>query len=209
MVRSKEYQALLAGFVADIVGLASRVQRDLVQDALQSLGVKGAPLEQWRAAAVPRRIRRAAAPSERLAPVRRTNRQADVEHQDVAGTGKQQGARRRRPAAPTPELHGEAADASVEVAQRVPREPPQLPPDAPELTDREALVLDAVRRFAGRTAAEIAPHCGLPNGTAYVVLRALLAKGCVVTRRTTRGIAYRLASHNATVARTGDSTIEP
>jgi len=56
---------------------------------------------------------------------------------------------------------------------------------------REALVLDAVRSLGQATAAEIARQGGLPNGTAYVVLRSLLARGEVARADTARGVEYR------------------
>jgi uncharacterized membrane protein len=58
---------------------------------------------------------------------------------------------------------------------------------------REAAVLDAVRSLGQGTAAEIARQGGLPNGTVYVVLRALVARGHVARSDTARGVEYRAA----------------
>ncbi len=58
---------------------------------------------------------------------------------------------------------------------------------------REVLVLDAVRSLGRGTAAEIARQGGLPNGTVYVVLRSLVARGQVAKAETARGLEYRIA----------------
>jgi hypothetical protein len=57
-------------------------------------------------------------------------------------------------------------------------------------SEREALVLDAVRSLARATATEIAGRCGQPNGSVAVVLRALVARGLVAKAETPRGVEY-------------------
>jgi hypothetical protein len=55
-------------------------------------------------------------------------------------------------------------------------------------------VLDAVRSLVRVTAGEIARHTALPNGTVYVLLRSLVARGRVAKTATARGVEYSLVS---------------
>src|SRR5262245_25192872 len=55
-------------------------------------------------------------------------------------------------------------------------------------SDREAVVLDTVRALVRGTTTEIATRCGLPNGSVYVALRALVARGRVARAETARGV---------------------
>lgn len=61
-------------------------------------------------------------------------------------------------------------------------------------SDREAVVLETARCLVRGTAAEIAARSGLPNGSVYVALRALVARGRVARAETARGIEYSLVS---------------
>lgn len=65
---------------------------------------------------------------------------------------------------------------------------------ASAVPEREALVLDAVRALVRATAAEIAERSGQPNGSVYVTLRGLVARGLVAKTETARGIEYSLVS---------------
>jgi hypothetical protein len=56
------------------------------------------------------------------------------------------------------------------------------------------VVLEAVRALVRGTATEIAARSGLPNGSVYVVLRSLVARGKVARAETARGIEYSLVS---------------
>jgi hypothetical protein len=58
---------------------------------------------------------------------------------------------------------------------------------------RETAVLGAVRSLVRATAAEVAQATGLANGTAVVVLRALVASGQVAKASTARGVEYNPA----------------
>jgi hypothetical protein len=64
----------------------------------------------------------------------------------------------------------------------------------PSSGGRETVVLEAVRALVRGTAAEIAKHGGLPNGSVYVVLRSLVARGKVARAETPRGVEYSLVS---------------
>lgn len=61
-------------------------------------------------------------------------------------------------------------------------------------SDREAVVLETVRSLVRGTATEIATRSGLPNGSVYVALRALVARGRVARAETARGVEYSLVS---------------
>ncbi|WP_437301096.1 helix-turn-helix domain-containing protein [Sorangium sp. So ce426] len=61
-------------------------------------------------------------------------------------------------------------------------------------SDREAVVLETVRALVRGTATEIATRSGLPNGSVYVTLRALVARGRVARAGTARGAEYSLVS---------------
>ncbi|MDC0676168.1 helix-turn-helix domain-containing protein [Sorangium atrum] len=61
-------------------------------------------------------------------------------------------------------------------------------------SDREAVVLETVRSLVRGTATEIATRSGLPNGSVYVALRALVARGRVARAGTARGAEYSLVS---------------
>ena len=63
--------------------------------------------------------------------------------------------------------------------------------------EREALMLESVRTLVRATAGEIAQHGGLPSGTAYVVLKQLIANGRVAKIETARGMEYSLVSTGA------------
>ena len=63
--------------------------------------------------------------------------------------------------------------------------------------EREALMLESVRTLVRATAGEIAQHGGLPSGTAYVVLKQLIANGRVAKTETARGVEYSLVSTGA------------
>jgi hypothetical protein len=63
--------------------------------------------------------------------------------------------------------------------------------------EREALMLESVRTLVRATAGEIAQHGGLPSGTAYVVLKQLIANGRVAKIETSRGMEYSLVSTGA------------
>lgn len=55
-------------------------------------------------------------------------------------------------------------------------------------------MLDTVRSLVRGTAAEISARSGLPNGSVYVALRALVARGRVARSETARGLEYSLVS---------------
>jgi DNA-binding IclR family transcriptional regulator len=61
-------------------------------------------------------------------------------------------------------------------------------------SDREAVVLETVRSLVRGTATEIAARSGLPNGSVYVTLRTLVARGRVARAGTARGAEYSLVS---------------
>ncbi|WP_437947550.1 helix-turn-helix domain-containing protein [Sorangium sp. So ce296] len=61
-------------------------------------------------------------------------------------------------------------------------------------SEREAVVLETVRSLVRGTATEIATRSGLPNGSVYVALRALMARGRVARAETARGFEYSLVS---------------
>ncbi|AGP36451.1 hypothetical protein SCE1572_19315 [Sorangium cellulosum So0157-2] len=61
-------------------------------------------------------------------------------------------------------------------------------------SEREGVVLEAVRSLVRGTATEIAARSGLPNGSVYVALRALMARGRVARAETARGFEYSLVS---------------
>lgn len=84
---------------------------------------------------------------------------------------------------PSPEAHDDAHDRTLPEVNGV-----------AQVVDRETLVLDAVRTLIRPTAGEIAQQCGLPNGSAYVVLRALVASGRVAKIEAARGQEYSLTS---------------
>lgn len=65
---------------------------------------------------------------------------------------------------------------------------------APSALERETAVLDAVRYLVRATAGQVAERCSLPNGTVYVVLRALCSARRVAKTETGRGIEYSLVS---------------
>ena len=71
---------------------------------------------------------------------------------------------------------------------------PEQAESAPSASERETTVLEAVRQLVRATAGEVAERCNLPNGTAYVVLRALCASRRVAKTDTQRGIEYSLVS---------------
>lgn len=64
----------------------------------------------------------------------------------------------------------------------------------PSALERETAVLDAVRYLVRATAGQVAERCSLPNGTVYVVLRALCSARRVAKTETGRGIEYSLVS---------------
>src|SRR5262249_38282429 len=70
-------------------------------------------------------------------------------------------------------------------------------PEAQSNPAREALVLDALRSLVRATAREIAQHTGLPNGTANVLLRSLVAAKRVAKTDTLRGVEYSLMSNGS------------
>jgi hypothetical protein len=65
---------------------------------------------------------------------------------------------------------------------------------APSSGDRETVVLDTVRSLVRATATEIATRSGLPNGSVYVSLRALVGRGRIARAETARGVEYSLVS---------------
>lgn len=177
MIRSKESE-FVERFVKDLGGLVARVQRDQLEGALEVLGAAPSPpvpRRARRAAPAPSSTRRGSAPEPRDPAAGRSVGGAEVAAPLVGGD--------QEPAAGTPEERDHAPS------------PPRRA--ATGLTGREATVLDAVRQLARGTAAEIAPRCGLPNGTVYVVLRALLTKGSLAKTDTARGVEYSLVSSGA------------
>jgi hypothetical protein len=70
----------------------------------------------------------------------------------------------------------------------------ERPSSAAAASERETTVLEAVRNLVRATASEVAERCNLPNGTTYVVLRALVAGRRVAKTETARGIEYSLVS---------------
>jgi hypothetical protein len=58
-------------------------------------------------------------------------------------------------------------------------------------------VLEAVRSLARATASEVAQRTGLPNGTVYVVLRALVVASRVAKTDSMRGVEYSLVSNGS------------
>ena len=65
---------------------------------------------------------------------------------------------------------------------------------AASTSEREAVVLETVRALVRGTATEIATRSGLPNGSVYVALRALVTRGRVARAETARGVEYSLVS---------------
>lgn len=103
------------------------------------------------------------------------------------------------PAAPTPAapaMRKRKLIATSPVSASLPADttPEATIEPAPSSGDRETVVLEAVRVLVRATAAEIAKHNGLPNGSVYVVLRSLVARGKVARAETARGIEYSLVS---------------
>jgi hypothetical protein len=87
-----------------------------------------------------------------------------------------------------------AALESISGPPTVPSAPAPVTGTEVQASEREAVVLTAVRALARATAAEVARHSGLPNGSTSVALRALVARGQVARTEGTRGIEYSLVS---------------
>ena len=102
--------------------------------------------------------------------------------------------RRGRP----PKAASAVASAPKPAAVELPPAPATLPTGVAsvgarrEASDREALVLDAVRSLGRATATEVAGRCGQPNGSVFVALRALVAHGRVARAKTPKGIEYSI-----------------
>jgi hypothetical protein len=96
--------------------------------------------------------------------------------------------------APAPKRRHPSPVAAAAPAASAPPAAPGAPVAEPSPTERETAVLEAVRLLVRATASEVAERCGLPNGTAYVVLRALCASRRVAKTETARGIEYALVS---------------
>jgi len=97
---------------------------------------------------------------------------------------------RMEPSAPPRRSPPAAAPASTAAAPTE-REPAST---AAAPTEREQVVLGAVRGLVRGTAAELAEHCGVPNGSVYVTLRSLARRRLVARTPTKRGIEYSLLS---------------
>ncbi len=176
MIRSKETEDLVARFAADIGEIVARGQRDVLEGVRQVLEGQAPPASSRRA--------RGPAPSRRS-----TQRGSTPEQRPLGGARAVDVGEVARP--PRAGDADRPAASSHDGADHEPSSPRQA---ATELTDRAATVLDAVRQLVRGTAAEIALHCGLPNGTVYVVLRALLTKGSIAKTDTARGVEYSLVS---------------
>ncbi len=174
MIRPGTIQELVDNFVAGIL--------DVIEEARS----------EHRAAALARASASIARPLPQSAPSRRR----DAARSKAAPRG---GATQPKPRT-GPRSAGEATASARSPARSNGAAAASAPPARPQETaaggpvvrpQREALVLDAVRSLGQGTAAEIARQGGLPNGTAYVVLRSLLARGEVARADTARGVEYR------------------
>ncbi len=106
-------------------------------------------------------------------------------------------------APPIPEAPAPEAPSPIPSPHPIPSPPAETAREAAApLPEREALVLSAVRDLARATAAEIAGHCGQPNGSVAVALRGLAARGLVAKAESARGYEYTLASAGVGARRT-------
>jgi len=178
MTRSGSIQDLVDGFVTgilDIIEEARGEHRAALEKAQSTLARSPQPAGPRRAGG-PRAgagSRRSAAAAGATAPSKPGPRKAGA-----AGASRSAPAPRRASSSPE-------QPSAAPVTSASPASEPAVRPQ------REALVLDAVRSLGQATAAEIAKQGGLPNGTAYVVLRSLLARGEVARADTARGVEYR------------------
>jgi hypothetical protein len=185
---------LTARFVEDIHDMARRVARDALAGALELLGsAPGGAQPQIAQGPGPARRARGATPARRPpASVHGADAQtAAIAASDAGVSAKEAVAVPSDTGAVNGHGHTPAPTGRIEVDPK----PPSPRPAASRAAEREAHVLDALRLLVRGTAAEIAQRAGLPNGSAYVVLRSLVAKSRVARTETSRGIEYGLVSN--------------
>jgi hypothetical protein len=164
-------QQRVDAFVGEVKGLLQAAVEETRAAALTKvktmLGADGSP---------PKKPRRAAL---RGAPVRRPTSGA-------------------RPAAPAAAVR--SAPRALAPRSRTPAAPPPSaaltasPPSTAPPADREATVLAAVRVLVRATASEVAAHTGMPNGSVWRALQALVSKRQAARSQTSRGAEYSLVS---------------
>jgi hypothetical protein len=177
-------------FVAEILSLAGRAQDERRADALALVSrMLGGTVEPSRHPPEPQAKRGRGRPRKNREPegIVHAAPAAPAATVAPAATAPRKRGRPKKVVAPAP--------ANARAA-----EPPPAPVTIPsastgagrEATDREALVLDAVRSLVRATAGEVAERCGQPNGSVYVALRALVAHGQVARTKTAKGVEYSL-----------------
>jgi len=209
MSSSNPIDDLVGRFVADILDILDRARAEALAVALRTLG---AP-QPARAA---RRPKAGAAPANTAPKPAATGRTA---RRPPPGPGQSSTpSATRRHAGPTPAPAAPVAPRGGPTPQAAPAAapgrttarvrpqaapPPAAPPQtasagaaSPEAQDtgREALVVEAVRSLVRATASEVAQRTGLPNGSVYVLLRALVGAGRVAKTDSMRGVEYSLVS---------------
>jgi hypothetical protein len=176
---------LVDGFVDAMLAIVARTQREHVALAASAVrAMLAEPATKQRGAPAPKSAAPKSAAPKSAAP-------KSVAPKSVA------------PKAAAPKSAAPTVSAPRPVARKTPAKrpapapaPPPVEPAAAEPSSqspRDALVLEAVRSLGRGTAGEIARRGGLPNGTAYVVLRSLVARGQVARSDTARGVEYRVA----------------
>lgn len=209
MSTEQAIEDLVERFVDDISDLVRRVQNESLAIALRAiesgrpvqlrlpgLGEARAKKKTSETKQRGRKATREAGPASRRGESAQAELRAEPAAQQT--NGQSNGAATARERLRGRKLHIERrTDAAVPPA---PASDPATREEAPSSdrsqtsAEREAMVLDAVRFLVRGTAAQIAQRCGLPNGTVYVVLRALVTSGKVAKTETASGLQYGLVS---------------
>jgi outer membrane biosynthesis protein TonB len=199
MDRQAQINACIEGFLDDIRAMMQGARQQSLEALRRSLGssqAKGseasaAPAKAKAKAAKPAAPKKAARPrkAEKRAPEPKKAAPKKAAPSKAAPPKKAVAPRKAAPAkkvaekAAPPQTAPHAAPAAGE-AQAAGRSP----------SERENAVLEAVRFLVRATTSEIAQRAGLPNGSAHVALRSLLAGGRVARSETARGNEYSLVS---------------
>jgi hypothetical protein len=167
-------------FVDEILSLLRRVQEEHRATALRTVTTMltdlGRPAA--RASSERRQKRRNAHTSKSVAPPMRSAKQGTLSRTPSS----------RTPAAPA------TSRSSAPTSVADPTTASTTTATGASASNREAVVLDTVRTLVRGTATEIATRSGLPNGSVYVSLRALVGRGRIARAETARGVEYSLVS---------------
>lgn len=185
MNASNDIKERVDRFVEEILDLIRRLQEEHRATALRTVTAMLTDLRR---------------PAARVSSERRQKRRNGTAHPEksVAApvvapvTGTKPGALSRASSTSTPAASATKTSAPTSVAEPITAE--TVTETGASTSDREAVVLETARCLVRGTAAEIATRSGLPNGSVYVALRALVARGRVARAETARGIEYSLVS---------------